>query len=499
MTLLNESSSRCRRDYVNSLTHEGESACYLAAQRGHLAVVGLLLRAHADLNQLTNDLSCPLYAAVDNGHTEVVKLLVGKGAEVDRVHTASCWTCLHQAVYKGHGHIVRILVDVCNLEAQDDHKITPLFVAAQYGQRECLELLIKAGANVNTQAADLATPLMIASQEGHQACVELLLDHGADPNMACSNDWPQFPIHAAAEFGHIRILHRLIEVTDRMCDRGERMVSPLYVAIYSDQAGSVELLLKEGYSPDAQDHTDALGFPSPLSLALYHTPTRPFSGLIKLLLAAGATLNVEEWTHAFATDKTDLLELILEHRWIPRPKAFTKDCTTEQHHGKRMLKLQELREMICVALNQVDFASCWLPVLLSAGLEPSLLLHPHMLEKADSDVLNYLLEFVNWSTLSPSLKIILDQRRAEKTWQPLAHFDLVPCLFHLCRLKVREVLGTDQLMSTNIVEQLAVPSPIRDFLKFRDIQGLCNTRPPSSPVINHIERCRSTHEHRHVL
>lgn len=174
---------------------------------------------------------------------------------------------------------------------------------------------------------------MIASQEGHQACVELLLDHGADPNMACSNDWPQFPIHAAAEFGHIRylislpsfriypfsvsfktytlilshtqktwfylrktsdsgcipislflfflickprILQKLIEVTDRTCDRGERMVSPLYVAIHRDQASSIELLLKEGYSPDAQDYTDALGFPSPLSLALHHTSTRPF-------------------------------------------------------------------------------------------------------------------------------------------------------------------------------------------------------------------------------
>lgn len=59
------------------------------------------------------------------------------------------------------------------------------------------------GANVNIQAVDLATPLLIASQEGHQACVNFLLDHGADPNMACSHDWPQLPIHAAAEFGHI--------------------------------------------------------------------------------------------------------------------------------------------------------------------------------------------------------------------------------------------------------------------------------------------------------
>lgn len=124
---------------------------------------------------------------------------------------------------------MQILAGVSNLEALDDHNISPLFLAAQYGKQECLEILVNAGegffslpytspdneyfdfdlvctfvlgANVNTQAADLATPLLIASQEGHQSCVELLLDHGADPNVACSRDWPQLAIHAAAEFGH---------------------------------------------------------------------------------------------------------------------------------------------------------------------------------------------------------------------------------------------------------------------------------------------------------
>lgn len=59
------------------------------------------------------------------------------------------------------------------------------------------------GANVNVQAADLATALLIASQEGHQACVDLLLDSSADPNIACSRDWFQLAIHAAAQFGHL--------------------------------------------------------------------------------------------------------------------------------------------------------------------------------------------------------------------------------------------------------------------------------------------------------
>ncbi|XP_039644563.1 ankyrin repeat and SOCS box protein 3 isoform X1 [Perca fluviatilis] len=492
-------SSRGCSAYVNSLTHEGESACHLAAQRGHLAVVRLLLEAHSNINQLTNDLSCPLYAAVDGGYKEVVELLLSKGAEVNRTHTASCWTCLHQAVYKGHSEIVRLLASVCNLEALDDHKISSLFVAAQYGRQECLEILVNAGANVSTQAADLATPLLIASQEGHQACVDYLLDHGADPNVACSHEWPQLPIHAAAEFGHISVLRRLIAVTDRACDRGDGMVSPLYVAIHSHQSKSVEMLLREGFSPDAQDCTHILGIRSPLSFALCRTSSKPYSESVGLLVAAGASLSEEDWIYALATDETDLLQLILKHRWIPRPEALTRDCSVPHHHGKAVLKLQEVRELLCVALSQVHFAARWLPLLLKAGLEPSLLLQPHMLEQADSEVLNYLLEFVNWSNLSPPLKHILDRRRAEKTWEPCPHFDSVPCLSHMCRLQVRSVLGPDLLMRTDVVQQLPVPSLLHDFLQFGDIPEASYTHSPPSPLSNRLQGYRSTHEHRHVL
>lgn len=165
---------------------------------------------------------------------------------------------------------------------------------------------------MNHQATDLATPLLIASQEGHQACVDLLLDNGADPNAACSRLWFQLAIHAAAQFGHLRykfsvllwgrctycfdthsstdlvydiyilcfpplsVLSRLIAVTDRGCDTGNNMVSPLYLAVSSNQYQCVEVLLKEGFSPDAQDCSDFLGLSSPLSLALSSTSHKPF-------------------------------------------------------------------------------------------------------------------------------------------------------------------------------------------------------------------------------
>lgn len=89
-------------------------------------------------------------------------------------------------------------------------------------------------------------------------------------------------------------------------------------------------------------------------------------------------MSEEEWIYALATDQTDVLQLILEHRWISGPENLTRNCSVPHHPGKKILKLQELRDLLCAALDQVHFAASWLPLLLKAGLEPSLLLQPHM-------------------------------------------------------------------------------------------------------------------------
>ena len=52
-------------------------------------------------------------------------------------------------------------------------------------QKECVEMLIKAGANVNAQTDDGISALMKASENGYGECVKLLLEAAADVNAAC--------------------------------------------------------------------------------------------------------------------------------------------------------------------------------------------------------------------------------------------------------------------------------------------------------------------------
>ncbi|XP_074944188.1 ankyrin repeat and SOCS box protein 3 isoform X3 [Phalacrocorax aristotelis] len=241
-------------DYRNSKTFEGTSALHLSARHGSLESIRVLLEAGADPNEVTTEATTPLFLAVENGHADVVKFLLQHGANVKGPHSWSGWNSLHQASFQGCTEIMEILLEEgASKECKDDFGITPLFVAAQYGKLESLRLLVSHGADVNSQAKDRATPLLIAAQEGHTECVELLLSEGANPNLYCNEDNWQLPIHAAAEMGHKKILELLIPVTDRICDKSKDKVSPVYSAVYGGNKECLEILLEEGYSPDAQE------------------------------------------------------------------------------------------------------------------------------------------------------------------------------------------------------------------------------------------------------
>ena len=97
----------------------------------------------------------------------------------------------------------------------------------------------------------------------------------------------------------------MIAVTDRACDRGEGRVSPLYMAVRKPSP-SVGLLLREGYSPDAQDCTPILGLGSPLAFALSLTPDRRcrcVGTVTRVCVYARLTLHLHSGHLAEATNK----------------------------------------------------------------------------------------------------------------------------------------------------------------------------------------------------
>ena len=81
--------------------------------------------------------------------------------------------------YAKHGYLAEVqnrLLDGANVTAAKDNGCTPLFIAAQNGHKEIVQLLLAVpGININAAKDNGCTPLYIAAEKGHKEIVQLLL------------------------------------------------------------------------------------------------------------------------------------------------------------------------------------------------------------------------------------------------------------------------------------------------------------------------------------
>ncbi|XP_069706374.1 ankyrin repeat and SOCS box protein 3 [Phaenicophaeus curvirostris] len=433
-------------DYINSKTFDGLCALHLSARHGSLESLCVLLEAGADPNQVTTEETTALFLAVENGHTDIVKFLIQHGANVKGPHSWSGWNSLHEASFQGYTEIMKILLEKgASKECKDNFGITPLFVAAQYGKLESLRLLVSHGAEVNCQAKDKATPLLIAAQEGHTECVELLLSKRADPNLYCNNDNWQLPIHAAAQMGHKRILELLIPITDRICDKGEGKVSPVYSAVYGGNKECLEMLLREGYSPDAQE---CLKFDcvSPMCMVFQ----KKLFSFIDIFLKYGITLLGINLGYCLFHEKFTLFQRFLKL-------------------GCLLPSGDQLLEFVRYTVKVREEYKEWLPYLLLAGFNPVNLMHRFWIFSVSESALNFILEFTDWKRLPPHVQRDLSDYKEKFTWTPKSHFASIPPLSHLCRLEIRSILTSERLRSDRFIRELPLPTYLQDYLLYLDV------------------------------
>ncbi|NXP45838.1 ASB3 protein, partial [Heliornis fulica] len=430
-------------DYVRSKTFEGLCALHLSARHGSLESMRVLWEANVNLNEVTTEATTALFLAVENKHIETVKFLLQHGANVEGPHSLSGWNSLHQASFQESVEIMKILLEKgASKECKDDFGITPLFVAAQYGKLESLRLLISHGAAVNCQANDRATPLLIAAQEGHAECVALLLSEGADPNLCCNEDNWQLPIHAAAEMGHAKILELLIPVTDRICDRGRGKVSPVYSAVYGNNKDCLEMLLKEGYSPDAQDCLSS-NCRSPMCMVFQ----KECFHFIYIFLKYGVTLLGIHLGYCLLYGRFTLFKYFLKL-------------------GCSLPSGDQLSDFLSYTIKVCDEYKEWLPYLLLAGFNPVNFMCKFWIFSVSKEALNFILEFTNWKRLPPVVQKDLSDYEEKFSWIPMNHFAFIPSLSHLCRLEIRSILTSERLRSDRFIRELPLPACLQDYLLY---------------------------------
>ncbi|KAK6476960.1 uveal autoantigen with coiled-coil domains and ankyrin repeats-like [Huso huso] len=165
------------------LNVEGQSAFHLAASRGHLDCLNIMLGHHVDVTAADATGKNALHLASRNGQSLCVQKLLQHNCPTGNVDLQGR-TALHDAVIAGCSSSVKLLCDSgASVNAKDFDGRTPLVLATQMCHPKICQLLLDRGADINARDKQSKTALILGCEYSCKDAVEVLLKKGADVTM----------------------------------------------------------------------------------------------------------------------------------------------------------------------------------------------------------------------------------------------------------------------------------------------------------------------------
>ncbi|XP_043366591.1 ankyrin repeat domain-containing protein 6 isoform X6 [Dermochelys coriacea] len=180
-----------------AVTKHGRTPLHLAAYKGHLCVVQILLKASCDLDIQDDGDQTALHRATVVGNTDIIATLIQEGCALDRQDKDGN-TALHEACWHGFSQSAKLLVKAgANVLARNKAGNTPLHLACQNSHSQSTRVLLLGGsqADLKNNAGD--TALHVAAALNHKKVVKLLLEAGADGSIV--NNAGQTPLEVARQ------------------------------------------------------------------------------------------------------------------------------------------------------------------------------------------------------------------------------------------------------------------------------------------------------------
>jgi ankyrin repeat protein/mono/diheme cytochrome c family protein len=257
-----------------------------------------------------------VFQAIRSGNIAALKTFVKQGAAGVRDESGN--TPLMAAGLYGNTEAVQLLLKAgADVQATNRAGATALLRAATFEEKAAL--LVAAGASVNARSALGNTPLHLAARKpGNHRTVRLLLDHGAQAN--ATNMFGATPLMAAAAAGDLEsarlLLERGADINARPNMNGDGFIwgggrTPLMWAAFNGDQALVKLLLERGAKVD--QFTLVGG-------ALAQAAWGNHAGPARLLLEAGAPVDQRDlvanytplhWAASSEHGSADLVKLLL--------------------------------------------------------------------------------------------------------------------------------------------------------------------------------------------
>ncbi|XP_019387633.1 PREDICTED: ankyrin repeat domain-containing protein 55 [Crocodylus porosus] len=157
-------------------------------------------------------------------------------------------TVVYQAAANGDINTLTAVIreDPSILECCDSEGCTPLMHAISGRQVDTVKLLLKMGANINTQDACGRTSLSLATYLGWLECCVSLLRNGAKQNIPDKNG--RLPLHAATADLDVRLLTVLLQQSNlsEINHQDNEGMTALHWAAFHNRPQHVQILLQKG-------------------------------------------------------------------------------------------------------------------------------------------------------------------------------------------------------------------------------------------------------------
>lgn len=175
--------------------NNGNSLLMTAAFHQKPEIITLLLDRGGDPNAANKQGATPLMIAVAGGNEEIARLLLDRGAKVNKRDKRRKKSALMIAVTQGHLGLTDLMLGHgADVNEQDYCGLSPLMVAAAYGNQEMARLLIRSGADCGAASSKYSIPV---------GDVTILVDGRAvGPLVFTTAVWDVTPLMYAAEHGH---------------------------------------------------------------------------------------------------------------------------------------------------------------------------------------------------------------------------------------------------------------------------------------------------------
>uniref|UniRef100_A0A1X7USM4 Uncharacterized protein n=1 Tax=Amphimedon queenslandica TaxID=400682 RepID=A0A1X7USM4_AMPQE len=211
---------------IKCINESNETPLHLAAKKGHLEIVEILLAKGANATYSSTDKNkwSPLDVAVKEGHEKIAKLLVEKGCPVTN-------TAMKFATQAGLISTIKFVIennDIDLAECVDENDgRTLLHHAAEYGYTDVVELFLNGKRRVDTNCKDFfrTRPIHLAVQKGNITIIQMLVDHNADVN--CKDLDGMTPLHYGFKTKNQPVVEHLLyncEANPNICDKDNRSI-----------------------------------------------------------------------------------------------------------------------------------------------------------------------------------------------------------------------------------------------------------------------------------